>query len=71
MKGWKYIWWFIIALALSSCAQLQPYERAWYDDPEMELSPGFTEGAELNFQSYREGARGAQGSKGGGGCGCY
>jgi hypothetical protein len=68
---WRLILWMIFACLLASCAGLNTYDRAWYDDPEIEISPGFTEGAELNFQSYREGARGAKGSKGGGGCGCY
>ena len=36
----------------------------------MGLSISKVEKSELNFQSYREGASGANGGKTGGGCGC-
>jgi hypothetical protein len=36
----------------------------------MELSSKSIDKSEMNFESYREGASGANGGKVGGGCGC-
>jgi len=52
---------------------LQPvkeYQKSRINDAEMSLSNRKVEKHELNFQSYREGAAGANGGKTGGGCGC-
>ncbi len=40
------------------------------NDKEMTLGDKKIETFEINFQSYREGAAGANGGKVGGGCGC-
>ena len=62
----------IIALlmGLSSCATVKPYQKVYLNDEDMQLSGGSLIGFELSFESYREGASGANGGKVGGGCGC-
>lgn len=60
---------FFIAL-LSSCVHVKEYQKSKLNDSEMALSSRRAEKNELNFQSYREGASGANGGKNGGGCGC-
>ena len=57
-------------LALMSCAHVKEYQKSRINDSEMTLSNRKVEKNELNFQSYREGASGANGGKNGGGCGC-
>ena len=63
---------FLLAavLLLTSCATVQPYQKNYLNDNEMGLSARKTERFENSFQSYREGAAGANGGKTGGGCGC-
>ncbi|WP_348051839.1 DUF4266 domain-containing protein [Mucilaginibacter sp.] len=56
--------------AITSCAHLKAYQKSRLNDSEMALSNRKVEKNELNFQSYREGASGANGGKTGGGCGC-
>lgn len=53
-----------------SCQPVKAYQKARLNDSEMELSARKVQKFELNFQSYREGASGANGGKSGGGCGC-
>ena len=55
---------------LSSCHTVKEYQKNKINDAEMSLSSRKVEKTELNFQSYREGASGANGGKNGGGCGC-
>jgi PBP1b-binding outer membrane lipoprotein LpoB len=55
---------------LASCATVKEYQKNKLNDSEMVLSPRKVEKPESNFQSYREGASGANGGKVGGGCGC-
>ncbi len=55
---------------LSSCSTVKEYQKNKLNDAEMSLSSRKIEKTELNFQSYREGASGANGGKTGGGCGC-
>ncbi len=55
---------------LSSCVSVKPYQKMYLNDIEMELSPKKIEMAETNYETYREGASGANGGKVGGGCGC-
>ncbi len=55
---------------LSSCTSVQGYQKMYLNDQEMELSARSVEYFCTNFQSYREGASGANGGKVGGGCGC-
>lgn len=56
--------------ALYSCQPVKAYQKAKLNDSEMELSARKVQKFELNFQTYREGASGANGGKSGGGCGC-
>lgn len=60
----------LAALVLSSCANVKEYQKSRINDSEMILGNRKVEKNELNFQSYREGASGANGGKTGGGCGC-
>lgn len=55
---------------LASCANVKAYQKSRLNDSEMSLSSRKVEKNDLNFQSYREGASGANGGKTGGGCGC-
>lgn len=55
---------------ISSCAAVKPYQKSRLNDSEMELSARKVQKTETSFQSYREGASGANGGKTGGGCGC-
>ena len=54
----------------SACSTVKEYQKNKLNDAEMSLSSRKIEKTELNFQSYREGASGANGGKTGGGCGC-
>ena len=58
-----------LAILLTSCS-VQPYQKMYLNDAEMELAARKLEYFETNFQTYREGAAGANGGKVGGGCGC-
>lgn len=57
-------------LFLDSCTTVKEYQKNKLNDAEMILSNRKIERTELSFQSYREGASGANGGKTGGGCGC-
>ena len=59
-----------LSLFASSCKTVKEYQKNKLNDAEMNLSSRKVEKTELNFQSYREGASGANGGKTGGGCGC-
>lgn len=54
----------------SSCTPVKEYQKGKINDSEMVLSNRKIEKTELSFQSYREGASGANSGKSGGGCGC-
>ncbi|MDQ6904476.1 MAG: DUF4266 domain-containing protein [Bacteroidota bacterium] len=58
------------SIMLTSCANVKEYQKSRINDSEMILGNRKVEKNELNFQSYREGASGANGGKTGGGCGC-
>jgi hypothetical protein len=60
----------LVVFIFSSCISVKEYQKNRLNDSEMTLSGRKIEKTELNFQSYREGASGANGSKTGGGCGC-
>lgn len=60
----------VLALIVSSCSSVKEYQKAKLNDSEMALGNRKVEKTELNFQSYREGASGANAGKSGGGCGC-
>lgn len=55
---------------LSSCVHVKEYQKNRLNDAEMALGNRKVEKNELNFQSYREAASGANAGKTGGGCGC-
>ena len=57
-------------LFFASCSPVKEYQKNKLNDAEMSLSNRKIQKTELNFQSYREGASGANGGKTGGGCGC-
>ncbi len=54
-------------LSLGSCTTVKEYQKNKLNDAEMVLSNRTIEKTELNFQSYREGASGANAGKSGGG----
>jgi Domain of unknown function (DUF4266) len=60
----------LAGIILASCANVKEYQKSRINDSEMILGNRKVEKNELNFQSYREGASGANGGKTGGGCGC-
>ncbi len=59
-----------ILLFASACETVKEYQKNRLNDAEMALSSRRVEKNEMNFQSYKEGAAGANGGKTGGGCGC-
>ena len=59
----------LVVLA-ASCTTVKEYQKNKLNDAEMTLGNRKVEKTELNFQSYREGASGANAGKSGGGCGC-
>lgn len=59
-----------ILLTFSSCVSVKAYQKMYLNDSEMELSAKKIEMFETNYETYREGASGANGGKVGGGCGC-
>lgn len=60
----------VIAIGITSCVAVKPYEKMNLNDPNMKLSANSIDRFETNFQVYREAASGANGGKTGGGCGC-
>ena len=60
----------IISLLIISCTTVKPYQKAFLNDEDMDLGIRSIESYEAEFESYREGASGANGGKVGGGCGC-
>jgi hypothetical protein len=60
----------VTAGLMTSCTPVKEYQKNRLNDAEMSLSSRKVEKNESNFQSYREGASGANGGKTGGGCGC-
>lgn len=55
---------------LSSCASVKGYQKMYLNDTDMACEAKKLDFFETNFQTYREGASGANGGKVGGGCGC-
>ena len=60
----------LIVVAAGSCTSVKEYQKNKLNDSEMALSNRKAEKTEMSFQSYREGASGANAGKSGGGCGC-
>ena len=59
-----------LGTALPSCVSVKAYQKVYLNDEDMKLASKIVEAPETNFESYREGAGGANGGKVGGGCGC-
>jgi hypothetical protein len=60
----------LLIITGTSCKTVKEYQKNKLNDSEMSLSNRKVEKTELSFQSYREGASGANTGKSGGGCGC-
>lgn len=60
----------IAMISISGCVHLKEYQKNRINDAEMALGNRKVEKNELNFESYREAASGANAGKTGGGCGC-
>ena len=60
----------ILIVVSTSCTSVKEYQKGKINDSEMVLSNRKIEKTVLSFQSYREGASGANSGKVGGGCGC-
>ncbi len=60
----------LLVISFASCVNVKEYQKSRLNDSEMALSNRKVEKNELNFQSYREAASGANAGKTGGGCGC-
>ena len=60
----------MVAVMVTSCSTVKEYQKNKINDSEMTLGNRKVEKTELSFQSYREGASGANAGKSGGGCGC-
>ncbi len=59
-----------IGMLAASCTSVKEYQKQKINDSEMVLSNRKVEKTEMSFQTYREGASGANAGKVGGGCGC-
>lgn len=57
-------------LSCIGCMNVKSYQKMYVNDSEMVLAPKKVQQFETNFETYREGAAGANGGKVGGGCGC-
>jgi len=57
-------------VSFTSCASVKEYQKNKLNDAEMTLGNRKIQKTETSFQTYREGASGANGGKDGGGCGC-
>lgn len=60
----------LVITGFSSCVHVKEYQKSRLNDAEMALGNRKVEKNELNFESYREAASGANAGKTGGGCGC-
>jgi hypothetical protein len=60
----------LVFTTLASCTSVKEWQKSRINDGDMVLGNRRVEKNELNFQSYREGAAGANAGKTGGGCGC-
>jgi hypothetical protein len=70
MKRFLVLLALLCCAALPSCVSVKEYQKQYLNDAEMELAARKAERFETSFQTYREGAAGANGGKTGGGCGC-
>ncbi len=70
MKKNLFILLLLVTIFFSACVSVKPYQKAFLNDEDMDLGIRLIENYESEFESYREGASGANGGKVGGGCGC-
>lgn len=70
MKKTSLVFCLLAGLVITSCQSVKEYQKSRINDAEMELGARKVEKGDLSFQTYREGASGANGGKAGGGCGC-
>lgn len=61
---------FALSMLLVSCVSVKAYQKMYLNDKDMKLAPHKVGSFEINYETYREGAAGANGGKVGGGCGC-
>lgn len=61
---------FFSVIILSSCANLEVYERVYVNDPEMEMGDDSAKNFQTYVTSIREGATPPTSAKSSGGCGC-
>ena len=66
----KVLAYLLLVVSFASCVNVKEYQKNRINDSEMTLSNRKVEKNELNFESYREAASGANAGKTGGGCGC-
>lgn len=70
MKSILRIIFFFLVFLFTNCTAVKEYQKMYLNDQDMELGAKKCETFEMNFETYREGASGANGGKVGGGCGC-
>ncbi len=70
MRKYIFILLFLLSIIFSACVSVKPYQKVFLNDEDMDLGIRSMESYESEFESYREGASGANGGKVGGGCGC-
>jgi hypothetical protein len=66
----KYMFLFLVLGMLVGCQTVKPYQRAYLNDPEMQMGLKAGQGFEAYVESIREGATPPGGAKTSGGCGC-
>ena len=70
MKKNIFILLLLFTIIFSACVSVKPYQKAFLNNEDMDLGIRSIESYDSEFESYREGASGANGGKVGGGCGC-
>jgi hypothetical protein len=60
----------LVYLFATACATVKPFQKVYLNQEDMKLADSKLLFFETNFETYREGAAGANGGKVGGGCGC-
>jgi hypothetical protein len=65
-----YITLAILALLVSSCTTVRPWERVYLNDPQMQLHHATGKNFSNYVHSIREGSVPAGSTKSSGGCGC-
>jgi hypothetical protein len=68
--GRIFLTFLVVTFLNTGCTTVKEYQKNKLNDAEMVLGNRKVEKTELNSQSYREGASGANAGKSGGGCGC-